>query len=31
MRGRVIYDTRAIVDRAVAEAAGLQLVSLGGR
>jgi UDPglucose 6-dehydrogenase len=31
MRGHVIYDTRAIVDRAAAEAAGLQLVSLGGR
>ncbi len=31
MRGRVVYDTRAIVDRAAVEAAGLRLGSLGGR
>jgi UDPglucose 6-dehydrogenase len=31
MRGRVVYDTRAIVDRTAAEAAGLRLTSLGGR
>lgn len=31
MRGRVVYDTRAIVDRAAAEDAGLRLTSLGGR
>ena len=31
MRGRVVYDTRAIVDRVATEEAGLRLTSLGGR
>lgn len=31
MRGHIVYDTRAIVDRAAVEGAGLRLTSLGGR
>jgi UDPglucose 6-dehydrogenase len=31
MRGDLVYDTRAIVDRAAVAAAGLRLATLGGR